>query len=77
MIASITLLLTLATAHQLVTLTDATFDAETKALTGQTHDWLVMFCSPERYKHCEALMPFWQEVDDELKDKFNVAFVDV
>ena len=34
MIASIILLLALASAHQLVTLTDATFDAEVKALTG-------------------------------------------
>lgn len=22
-------------------------------------------------------MPFWEEVDDELRDQFNVAFVDV
>jgi len=59
MFAAFLILVTLISAFDLVTLTDANFDNQVRALYGQTHDWLVLFCSPLRIKECADIVPLW------------------
>ena len=54
-------------AHEITVLTDADFESKTKAsLGGTTEDWLVLFCSPNRFRACREIMPLWQEAADEF-----------
>ena len=71
-------IISFAASRPVIELTDANFEHDTQAATrGTTGDWLVLFCEPNRYRHCAALMPMWTELSSLLAGKVNVAHVDV
>lgn len=67
-------LLALVAAHEVVWLTDKTFEHDTQATTGSTTgDWLVYFCEPAQ---CAANLETWASVRNELFGYATVAAVD-
>lgn len=70
-------MLSLAFARQAYVLTDENFEHDTQAVSGgTTGDWLVLFCSPQRFVVCNETIPIWEELADELYGKVTVAFAD-
>mmetsp|Transcript_12450 Transcript_12450/g.18828 ORF Transcript_12450/g.18828 Transcript_12450/m.18828 type:complete len:136 (-) Transcript_12450:91-498(-) len=63
-------------ASDVVTLTVANFDEQTKATTGDNGSWLVEFYAPW-CGHCKKLQPIWEELATNVKGSINVAKVDV
>jgi protein disulfide-isomerase-like protein len=63
-------------ASDVVTLTTANFDEQTKASTGDNGSWLVEFYAPW-CGHCKRLQPIWEELATDAKGQFSVGKVDV
>lgn len=58
-------------------LDDESFEHLTQASTGATTgDWFVLFCNLSTVA-CQSLQPSWESVAAQLKNKLNVAMVDV
>ena len=67
-----------AVGNEWIELTDSTFESRTLATSGKMmDDWLILFCSPDRFQVCRDIEPLWQAVTDELFGHASVAFVDV
>jgi len=81
MIACLAVVMMISLTHQqshlpIEELNEENFDLKTKYTSGHSAgDWLVLFCSPQRFQVCRDIQPLWQQVADELYSEVTVAFV--